>query len=29
MQILGFQKIGNIFTVIYFLLISKNWTIWK
>ena len=24
MQILGFQKIGNIFTVFYFLLISKN-----
>ena len=29
MQILGFQKIGNIFTVFYFLLISKNWTIWQ
>ena len=29
MQILGVQKIGNIFTVFYFLLISKNWTIWQ
>ena len=29
MQILGFQKIGNIFAVFYFLLISKNWTIWQ